>query len=88
MYILLSSIFFRFDGVTSMLYHNRGLGTGFSGTYNEYFGPNTDIEALVYLMLANELVSGALCECGDTIVLLCQGAQASPGQRGHCGRGC
>ncbi len=47
---------FRFDGVTSMLYHSRGLGQGFSGDYNEYFGLNTDTEALVYLMLANYLL--------------------------------
>jgi hypothetical protein len=26
---------FRFDGVTSMLYHSRGLGQGFSGTSNK-----------------------------------------------------
>lgn len=47
---------FRFDGVTSMLYHSRGLGQGFSGDYNEYFGLNTDTEAYVYLMLANHLL--------------------------------
>lgn len=47
---------FRFDGVTSMLYHSRGLGQGFSGDYKEYFGINTDTEALTYLMLGNELV--------------------------------
>jgi len=47
---------FRFDGVTSMLYHSRGLGEGFSGDYNEYFGVNTDTEAYVYLMLANDLL--------------------------------
>jgi 1,4-alpha-glucan branching enzyme len=46
---------FRFDGVTSMLYHSRGVGQGFSGHYDEYFGLNTDTEAIVYLMLANEL---------------------------------
>lgn len=44
---------FRFDGVTSMLYHSRGVGEGFSGNYNEYFGLNVDTEAVVYLMLAN-----------------------------------
>ncbi|RDD42002.1 1,4-alpha-glucan-branching enzyme [Trichoplax sp. H2] len=43
---------FRFDGVTSMLYHNHGT-QGFSGNYEEYFGPNTDIDAVAYLMLAN-----------------------------------
>ena len=47
---------FRFDGVTSMLYHSRGLGQGFSGGYHEYFGLNTDTEAVVYLMLANYLL--------------------------------
>jgi len=51
---------FRFDGVTSMLYHSRGIGTAFSGDYNEYFGLNTDTEAVVYLMLANQLVHSVL----------------------------
>lgn len=39
-----------------MLYHSRGIGQGFSGHYDEYYGLNVDTEALVYLMLANELV--------------------------------
>lgn len=43
---------FRFDGVTSMLYHSRGV-QGFSGHYDEYFGFSVDTEAVVYLMLAN-----------------------------------
>ncbi|XP_041365409.1 1,4-alpha-glucan-branching enzyme-like [Gigantopelta aegis] len=47
---------FRFDGVTSMLYHTHGMGHGFSGNYNEYFGMNTDTESLVYLMLANYML--------------------------------
>lgn len=47
---------FRFDGVTSMLYHSHGLGHGFSGDYNEYFGLNTDTEAFNYLQLANYVV--------------------------------
>lgn len=47
---------FRFDGVTSMLYHHHGIGTGFSGGYHEYFGAGVDEEAVVYLMLANELL--------------------------------
>lgn len=45
---------FRFDGVTSMLYHDHGLGTAFTD-YSKYFSINTDIEAVTYLMLANEL---------------------------------
>uniref|UniRef100_A0A5F9DKX8 1,4-alpha-glucan-branching enzyme n=1 Tax=Oryctolagus cuniculus TaxID=9986 RepID=A0A5F9DKX8_RABIT len=47
---------FRFDGVTSMLYHDHGVGKSFSGDYSEYFGLHVDEDALVYLMLANHLV--------------------------------
>ena len=47
---------FRFDGVTSMLYHHHGINTSFSGTYGEYFGLATNVDAVVYLMLANKLI--------------------------------
>lgn len=47
---------FRFDGVTSMIYLHHGIGTGFSGGYHEYFGESADTEALVYLMLANDML--------------------------------
>ncbi|OIW27727.1 glycoside hydrolase [Coniochaeta ligniaria NRRL 30616] len=47
---------FRFDGVTSMMYTHHGIGTGFSGGYHEYFGAGVDEEAMVYLMLANEML--------------------------------
>ena len=46
---------FRFDGVTSMLYHDHGLGSAFTG-YEMYFSMNTDLEAVTYLQLANELI--------------------------------
>ena len=46
---------FRFDGVTSMIYHDHGLGTAFTD-YGKYFSMNTDTEALTYLQLANELI--------------------------------
>lgn len=46
---------FRFDGVTSMIYYNHGLGQAFT-SYDDYFTPNTDLDALTYLSLANELV--------------------------------
>lgn len=46
---------FRFDGVTSMLYHDHGLGTAFTD-YSKYFSLNTDVEAITYLQLANELI--------------------------------
>ncbi|KAK7098391.1 hypothetical protein V1264_002701 [Littorina saxatilis] len=44
---------FRFDGVTSMIYHTHGMGHGFTGHYDEYFGLNTDTESFNYLTLAN-----------------------------------
>ena len=46
---------FRFDGVTSMIYQDHGLGTAFTN-YNQYFGLNTNVDAITYLQLANELI--------------------------------
>ena len=46
---------FRFDGVTSMIYHDHGLG-GVFGNYSTYFSPNTDTESITYLQLANALI--------------------------------
>jgi 1,4-alpha-glucan branching enzyme len=46
---------FRFDGVTSMLYFDHGLGTNFCG-YDQYFDSNVDEDALSYLILANKLI--------------------------------
>ena len=46
---------FRFDGVTSMIYHDHGLGAAFTD-YSKYFSLNTDTEAITYLQLANELI--------------------------------
>lgn len=46
---------YRFDGVSSMLYHHQGLGVAFTD-YSKYFSNDTDIEAITYLQFANELV--------------------------------
>ena len=46
---------FRFDGVTSMLYHDHGLGEAFDND-KKYFSTNTNVEAITYLQLANELI--------------------------------
>jgi 1,4-alpha-glucan branching enzyme len=46
---------FRFDGVTSMLYFDHGLGKAFVN-YDDYFSPNTDQEAVVYFKLVNKLI--------------------------------
>lgn len=46
---------FRFDGVTSMIFLDHGLGTHF-GTYDQYYNHNQDEDALIYLYLANKLI--------------------------------
>jgi 1,4-alpha-glucan branching enzyme len=45
---------FRFDGITSMLYLDHGLGRVFA-SYDDYFNANVDEDAVTYLKLANEL---------------------------------
>ena len=46
---------FRFDGITSMIYHDHGLGTAFDSN-DKYFSWNTHVEAITYLQLANEMI--------------------------------
>ena len=46
---------FRFDGVTSMLYFDHGMGRSF-GSYNLYFDGGQDEDAITYLTLANRLI--------------------------------
>ncbi|MDD4644413.1 MAG: alpha amylase C-terminal domain-containing protein [Bacteroidales bacterium] len=46
---------FRFDGVTSMLYYDHGLGRDFT-SYDAYFNNGVDEDALLYLTLANKLI--------------------------------
>lgn len=35
---------------------------GFTGNYSEYFGLATDVDAVVYLMLVNDLIHGLFPE--------------------------
>lgn len=46
---------FRFDGVTSMLYWDHGLGKDFNG-YEPYFDKGVDENAVQYLAMANRLI--------------------------------
>ena len=46
---------YRFDGVTSMLYKDHGIGTTFDDPW-KYFGDNVDNDAVTYLQLANKLI--------------------------------
>lgn len=65
---------FRFDGVTSMIYHDHGLGTSF-GDYSKYFSLNTDTEAVTYLQLANALIR----EVDPDAVTVAEDMSAMPG---------
>ena len=47
---------FRFDGVTSMIYHDHGLGHGFGGDYPNFFDLGVDTESVTYLQLANHMM--------------------------------
>ena len=46
---------FRFDGVTSMIYHHHGLEKSFTD-YSDYFGEDVNLDALAYLRLANSVI--------------------------------
>ena len=65
---------FRFDGVTSMLYQDHGLGTAFD-SYQKYFSLNTDEDAVTYLQLAAELAHETRPGC----VLIAEDMSAMPG---------
>lgn len=45
---------FRFDGVTSMMYYDHGIGRDFIN-YDTYYDNNQDEDAITYLTLANSL---------------------------------
>ena len=65
---------FRFDGVTSMLYQDHGLGTSFD-SYDKYFSMNTDTEAVTYLQLATEMVR----QVNPNAILISEDMSAMPG---------
>ena len=65
---------FRFDGVTSMLYQDHGLGTSFD-SYEKYFSMNTDTEAVTYLQLATDLVR----QVNPNAILIAEDMSAMPG---------
>ena len=65
---------FRFDGVTSMLYLDHGLGTSFDGL-EKYFSMNTDIDAVTYLQLATQMVR----QVNPRAILIAEDMSAMPG---------
>ena len=65
---------FRFDGVTSMLYLDHGLGTSFDSP-EKYFSLNTDVEAITYLQLASTLCK----QVNKHAILIAEDMSAMPG---------
>ena len=65
---------FRFDGVTSMLYHDHGLGVAFTGN-DKYFSLNTDTEAVTYLQLANDMIR----QVNPNAITIAEDTSALPG---------
>jgi 1,4-alpha-glucan branching enzyme len=77
---------FRFDGVTSMIYRDHGLGRGFS-SYDDYFSPNIDEDALAYLTVANSLIH----QLRPNALIIAEEVSGMPGlaaPRQACGVGC
>jgi 1,4-alpha-glucan branching enzyme len=64
---------FRFDGVTSMLYHSRGNRP--FGSYDDYFGPDADEDAILYLQLATRLAK----ELKPGVILVAEDMSGMPG---------
>ena len=65
---------FRFDGVTSMLYHSHGLGEAFCN-YGDYYNGNQDDNAICYLTLANKLIN----EVNSKAITIAEEVSGMPG---------
>lgn len=65
---------YRFDGVTSMLYYNHGLGQDF-GNYADYFNGAEDDNAICYLSIANKLIH----ECNKNAISIAEEMSGMPG---------
>ena len=65
---------FRFDGITSMLYSDHGLGREFTG-YADYFGTDVELDAIAYLMLANEVIQAV----NPTAISIAEDMSGMPG---------
>jgi 1,4-alpha-glucan branching enzyme len=76
---------YRFDGVTSMIYHDHGLGS-FAASYGHYFSTNVDEDAVAYLALANRVVH----EVRPDAITVAEEVSGMPGLAApveHCGVG-
>ncbi len=65
---------FRFDGITSMLFMDHGLGRAFT-CYDDYFARDVDEDALAYLYLANRLTH----ELNPRVITIAEDVSGYPG---------
>ncbi|MDR0418840.1 MAG: alpha amylase C-terminal domain-containing protein [Prevotellaceae bacterium] len=65
---------FRFDGVTSMMYNNHGLGVDFVN-YSMYYDGTQDEDAITYLTLANKLIH----EVNPNAITIAEDVSGMPG---------
>lgn len=65
---------FRFDGVTSMLYYDHGLGRDYT-SYDYYFDGQQDEDAITYLTLANKLAH----QVNPLVVTIAEEVSGMPG---------
>ncbi len=65
---------FRFDGITSMLYHHHGLGKAFT-SYDDYFNGDVSESAITYLTLANAVIH----EVNPEAVTIAEDVSGMPG---------
>lgn len=65
---------FRFDGVTSMLYTDHGLGKVFS-CYDDYFSDRVDEDSITYLTLATQIMN----EISPDAVAIAEDVSGMPG---------
>ena len=65
---------FRFDGVTSMLYYDHGLGKSFA-SYADYYNGHEDDNAVCYLTLANKVIH----ETNPNAITIAEDVSGMPG---------
>lgn len=73
---------YRFDGVTSMLYYDHGLGKDFT-CYDDYFNGGEDDDAITYLTLANITIH----EFKPNAITIAEEMSGFPGIAGEVGAG-
>lgn len=73
---------FRFDGITSMVYLDHGLGRPFT-EYAQYFDDNVDEDAICYLTLANEVIHSVRSDA----VTVAEDVSGIPGLAAHLDEG-